>query len=279
MEQPPFIREQGTYKDFLFFPQPFTYENDFFYSERKEGKEEIDRWIANEKAGEADFPRRLFLYRTFMQAMHIKQVAKEASGKVVLVVVGHMHKHDIENILKENEDIELVQSSSYGYPSDQEINNNIEQMDRSFILAFNLLGVQASHGVDWDWMRVLIEEFQGNIAETILFQTRLDVLTNKITPEAAIHQYQTALDSVEDNKRFSFQRDVEGDRVDTYYDPFGGVSIKIRLFIELAREYYKLSHLQRVEELKEHILNLDEMNSLKKLQIQGYWEKHLLGES
>jgi hypothetical protein len=69
-----------------------------------------------------DFARRLYLYRTCMQAMRIAQVAKGHAGQTVLVIVGFFHKDDIERILRDFPHIELVQPSTFGEPDEDSIN-------------------------------------------------------------------------------------------------------------------------------------------------------------
>lgn len=51
-----------------------------------------------------------------MQTMRIKKIAKLYMGKTLLIVVGHMHKPDIEDMLNSEEYIEIIQPSVYGYP-------------------------------------------------------------------------------------------------------------------------------------------------------------------
>ena len=116
----------------------------------------------------------------------------------------------------------------------------------------------------------------GPIAEKALFQTRLKVLTKEIGSEEAIMQYESAIMQAEAMEQFYFQSEDQDDRIDSYYDPFGQVSVKARLYIELAREYQKLENQRKVNELKERILGLSEWTKVGKLQLEGYWEDHVL---
>lgn len=160
IEQPHFIRGEGTFNNFLSFPE---LEEDFFYSERNEITHKINEWTTSPSSGEVDFPRRLFSYRTFMQAMRIKAIAKEHIGQTFLIVVGHMHKNDLENILSDVPFIEIAQPSEYGYPSKQEISNHIIEADLFAICLFNLLGcnritismLSGLHYLSTNWARTV----------------------------------------------------------------------------------------------------------------------------
>src|SRR3546814_16152307 len=58
-----------------------------------------------------DFARRLFLYRTFLQARRIALAARKYPGERLLVVVGMMHKDDLERILADHRGIKIIQPS------------------------------------------------------------------------------------------------------------------------------------------------------------------------
>ncbi|WP_438876482.1 hypothetical protein, partial [Bacillus cereus group sp. Bc253] len=77
------------------------------------------KWAAEPAPrADRDLPRRLYLYRTYMQAQRIRAIAHKRRGQTVLVVVGHFHKPDIEAILQHDPTIELVPATSVGRPTD-----------------------------------------------------------------------------------------------------------------------------------------------------------------
>lgn len=278
IEQTPFIRSKGSYKDFLFFTEATIHEEDFFYADSKECKHKIDKWITTVDVGERDFPRRLFLYRTYMQAMRIKQIAKEYIGKTLLVVVGYMHKNDIENILGGVPYIDIVKPSMYDYPTMTEIEKNIEIEDLFAISTFNVLGVQSQHFVNWEWVKHVITTLEETVAsaEVRLLKIRMEVLTNLYKAEEAILQYEQLKSEIEPNIKFTFNGVKDPSRIDSYFDPFGNMPILNRLHIETAREYSKINDFDQVAIIKEILLEQETMSTLKRLQLNAYWDDYVV---
>jgi hypothetical protein len=251
IEQPPVIRGKVTYKDFIYFNESSVHEEGFFYSETDELKLKLDNWLKVKGSGESDFPRRLFMYRTYMQAMRIKQIAMDCRGATLLVVVGHMHKSDIENILSSTPYIDLIQPSQFGYPEKVEIEENIEVRDLFAIATFNLLGIQSNHFIDWDWIANVIKSLENNTdgAELQLLKIRMGVLTKLYDTQESIIKYKQLIDKVEIDKIFTFNGVKDILRIDSYFDPFGNLSIFNRLHIEIAREYTKIGNREKAEEI------------------------------
>lgn len=276
IEQPPLIRDENTYKDFIFFDEASIQEDEFFLSETNGLKLKVEDWVTNANAGEHDFPRRLFLYRTFMQAMRIKQIADEYRGGTFLVVVGHMHKNDIENILSKTPYIDLVQPSQFGYPTTKEIDENIEVSDLFAVLTFNLLGVQSRHFVDWDWMEFATKSLEDKTegAELEFLKVRLGVLTNRIGGKEAAEMYELLLNGIDSNQAFTFTGVKEATRVDSYFDPFGNLTIENRIYVEIARECSKIGDFQRVMEIKNFLMS--QIPTFQGIQLNAYWDKHVL---
>src|SRR6185312_16970132 len=100
----------------MFFPQEIL-DLDLFFAESAAARDRIAAWYDQPRQpGERDFSRRLGLYRTFLQAMRIKAVARQHPGETVLVVIGYFHKGDIEGVLAGTPGIEIVQPSTFGRP-------------------------------------------------------------------------------------------------------------------------------------------------------------------
>ncbi len=107
------------------------------------------------------------------------------------------------------------------------------------IATFNLLGVQSKTGnVNWDWMGRTVArlEKQKQMAETLLLKTRLQVLMNQITTEEALTSYQKVFDLAKPEEQFTWAGVKDSSRIDSYFDPFGNLSLKQRAQIEIARE-------------------------------------------
>src|SRR5690606_11491644 len=156
------------------FPYRQVLDFDFFFADNfdddllKKDQEWLDRRIP----GRLDFSRRLVLYRTFLQAMRIREVAKKHQGQTILVVVGACHKPDIENILIDSHEVEIIQPSNFGIQNDI---NQLHSSELHAIATYNLLGIQSKYGVvDWGWIdEVLVKlEEAGGTEEVRLLRTR-----------------------------------------------------------------------------------------------------------
>jgi hypothetical protein len=277
IEEPPFVRGKDSYKDFLYFSETTIKEEGFFYSETNEFKLKMEKWLKSAQPGESDFPRRLFLYRTYMQAMRIKHIAKVHRGEKILIVVGHMHKKDIEDILNGVPTLNLINPMSFGLPTSQEVSRNIETEDLFAIASFNLLGIQSQHFIDSEWLMNLfecLEDIELNI-EVKLLKTRMDVLKNSLNADDAIKRYLELVKGTDSQVRFTFNGGKDISRIDSYFDPFGNLLILDRLYLEIAREYSKLDNIEKVLEFKKLLLNSGNLSSMQKLQLNAYWDNYI----
>src|SRR5690606_40033983 len=154
LSQPPEIRAREGFQGFLSFPQPQKLARTLFSAEDPATLADVHAWIGTPAAqASRDLPRRMFLYRTFLQARGIAAAARQWRGGTVLVVVGEFHKHDIEAILADDPGIELVAPSVFGVPTAGEAGRATTRAHRIAIASFNLLGMQAATGnVDWHWV-------------------------------------------------------------------------------------------------------------------------------
>lgn len=278
IEQPPPIRAEGSYKDFLHFDKSVVFEEGFFYAESPELQAKMDDWITTKRDGEKDFPRRFFLYRTYMQAMRIKHIAKEYKGGTFLVVVGYMHKQDIEKILSNVPFIEIIPASAFGYPTKEEIENNILEEDLLAIATFNLMGVQSKNAVNWEWLKVILQTLDQRRQDTEVefLKIKLEALTNIKSSSEIIEKYEHLLRKVDSKATFTYDGVKDRKRIDSFFDPFGNLSILNRVQIELAREYARVKNMEKVGEIKELLLEQHRHSALQKLQLSAYWDKYVL---
>lgn len=278
-EEPPVIRRKN---DFIgrhgCFPYEQVFNFDFFFADRcedemlKKDQEMLDKRVP----GINDYWRRLVLYRTFMEAMRIKEVAKKHKGQTILVVIGGFHKPDLEGILSDVKEIEIVQPSSYGQPSQAQ---PLTLTEMFAIATYNLLGVQSKYGaVDWEWINIILNQLEelATSEEVILLRTRSNVLQNKVKNEEAIEQYKRICQSISRKKRLTFHGVKHKNRIDSYFDPFGYLPIKNRAELEMAREYYKLKNYAKSNEIKKILIKNNELTWLQKVQIEGYWDQYVL---
>src|SRR5262245_65361439 len=114
LEKPPFVQTSSGFLSFMSFPDKVDLNIGLFYGETESNRNQ-QQVFANTPSPQArsDFARRLYLYRTFMQAMRILRSVNDNRGRTVLVVIGSLHKNDIEQVLKAENSVEIIQPSSF----------------------------------------------------------------------------------------------------------------------------------------------------------------------
>jgi hypothetical protein len=118
LDRPPEIRPRQGYLGFLTFPDTQALKTDFLAADDSIVTAPVRAWATTPAArADRDFPRRLYLYRTFLQAQRIRAAAGAHRGQTVLVVIGAFHKFDVEAILVHDSTITIVQPSSIGRPT------------------------------------------------------------------------------------------------------------------------------------------------------------------
>jgi hypothetical protein len=274
IENPPLIRQPHLYNDFTHFP---VVEEDFFYSEREDIKARIDEWLTQKHKGQADFPRRLFLYRTFMQAMRIKQIAKQYVGKTLLIVVGHMHKADIEEMLSTEAHIEIVQPSTYDLPSAAAIAKHQHPEDLCAIAAFNLMGVQQYHPVERTWVTEVLAQLQELQPGYEVDVYRLLLNEEGLMGGVLIAVYQELYHRLQGDERFTYTGLVDETRLDSYFHPFAALPIKAYLKLMMAKQYIVIKDMERAEALRQELLAEFTLSPLQTMQFEGYYARFILG--
>lgn len=248
LDVPPEVRPAA---GFYAFKDPKSLTEDFFLGEDPTFTDPV-RKRANTPAKDSarDFPRRLYLYRTFLQGQRIRAAAKAHPGQTVLVVIGYFHKPDIEAALASDPAIELVQPSAVGRPDPAKAEAVTSPIQRAAILSFNLLGRQAATGnVDWVWMEQLLSDLErtGLGPETALLRARLAELTHRIDVRAASVRYRDLAGHTDPTLRFRWTGVKDPTRLDSYFDPFGNLTVAQRAQLEWART---LADQGRVAEAK-----------------------------
>lgn len=278
LEKPPFVRNAAGFQGFISFPDKEALSTSLFYAEsvtdRSQQKQFAETIPENARF---DYARLLYLYRTFMQSMRILKAANDNRGKTVLVIIGSLHKNDIEQILKSEQSIEIIQPSAYGSPDPASIAEAVKREDLFAIASFNLLGVQSKSGnVDWDWMNRILARLEKPeaTAETMLLKTRLQVVTGQIAAEEARAKYQNAFESAKPETQFTWTGVKDRSRLDSYFDPFGNLSVRQRLLVEIARENNKLKQLSPVSEVQKQLTS--QLSTLKSQQLAVYWDEYVL---
>lgn len=278
IEAPPFLRTRGYVRSFLHFPEEML-NLDLFFAESAVARDRIAAWYDQPRQpGERDFPRRLGLYRTFLQAMRIKAVARQHPGATVLVVIGYFHKGDIEGVLAGSPGIEIAQPSAFRSPTPEEVAAEVRAADLFAILSFNLLGVQATEGpVNWDWMERCLRrlESDGVTAETTLLGTRLGMLRSEVDAAEAMRRYERVRAMPGAANPFTFDGVIDRSRVDSYYDPFGNLTISQRALLEIGRERAERGEAAARQALEE-LMQMDGLGQLRRHQLAAYWDEFVL---
>lgn len=278
LERPPFVRPASGFQSFISFTDKADLSLDLFYAETENDRAK-QREFANAPPPQArfDYARRLYLYRTFMQAMRVLRAAADNRGRTVLVVIGSLHKNDIEQVLKDEPTVEVVQPSSFGYPDAQSAARNVKHEDLFAISSFNLLGVQSGTGnINFDWMKRTITrlESEAQTTEVLLLKTRLQVLTKRASAQEALTNYGRAAEAAKADEQFTWTGVKDKSRLDSYFDPFGNLSVKQRAQLEMARESYKLKQTTTAEEERKQLQS--QLSSLKAQQLTAYWDEFVL---
>jgi hypothetical protein len=275
---PPFLRNPSGFGGFITFDDSSDLKQDLFFAEAPAMRETASSWVDSKRAqGRQDFPRRLELYRTFMQAMRIRNVVERFPGQTILVVIGQMHKDDIERILASEPNLDIVQPSSIGAPTPAEIEKEITDPDLFAIASFNLLGVQSlSKNEDWSWIATVLSRLERDApgSETDLLRARFDVLRGSARPQQAIAEYDRLLNRTEPKKGFTYTGVTDHRRVDSFFDPFGNLTISQRLLLELARENFKLHNTEGSTSAKNRLLHSG-LSAMQKAQLEGYWQRYV----
>ncbi|NYF33691.1 MULTISPECIES: hypothetical protein [Sphingopyxis] len=272
LDTPLEVRKAQGFQGFLTFPDRKILDWDFLSADDPATLAPLQKW-AGEPAPRADrdLPRRLYLYRTFMQAQRIRAIAHKRKGETIVVVVGYFHKPDIEAILKHDPAIELVPAASLGRPDDAAVRAATTAEHRGAILAFNLLGMQATTGVvNWGWVERVLTDFTGANAspEARLFQTRYAVLTGKLSLAEAARSYTAIAGDTASTRPFAWTGVKDQARIDSFFDPFGNLDVRQRAQVELARTLFAQRKDARAHQSLDTLAAT--LSPRKALQLRGY---------
>jgi hypothetical protein len=275
VEYPPFIRQGNGFRGFVYFEDSSVFKHDLYYAEATAARNELKEWytVYPEKL-QFDFARRLFLYRTFMQSMHIKKAAENYAKDTILVVVGSYHKDDIEKTLS-GFGFTIINPADFGTFNHSEAGPSTNMEDIYAIASFNLLGLQSTTiFLDTSFLNTIMGLlWNDKMAENSLLDTRWKLLTKKISTAQAIDRYKNALNNLSREIKFTWTGVKNEGRLDSYFDPFGNMTVWQRINLELAREYYKLKNEKSYAEVKQLLLN--EFAGVKKYMLTEYIKLYL----
>ena len=142
---------------------------------------------------------------------------------------------------------------------------------RGAILAFNLLGMQATTGVvNWGWVERVLTDFTGANAspEARLFQTRYGVLTGKLSLAEAARSYTAIAGDTASTRPFAWTGVKDQARIDSFFDPFGNLDVRQRAQVELARTLFAQRKDARAQQSLDTLAAT--LSPRKALQLRGY---------
>lgn len=271
----PEIRPSSGYQQFLSFPQPAQLKRTLFHADDPGNTQRIADWAATPAAkAEHDMPRRMYLYRTFLQARRLASAAKARPGSTVVLIVGEFHKRDIENVLSADAGIEIVQPSTVGNPTADELAAASRREFHAAIATFNLLGVQADTGnMDHAYVASALESLaeHGQTHETRLLETRFALLAGRMSAREAIDAYRRVADQA-GAEAFTWTGVQDHTRLDSYFDPFGNLTVRQRALLEIARERARLGMPDQGKTMRQ--LG-SELGARKAIQLAAYWDRHI----
>jgi hypothetical protein len=272
----PSVRQPSGFQGFLVLDSA-SISRTFFYADSLPNRREARAFYDRERApGWRDFPRRLGLYRTFMQAQRVRAAAAAHPGRTVVVVVGSMHKDDIEGVLSGDPAIKIEQPSALGTLDDSEADAALSKLDLSAIASFSLLGVQSRAGrTDKAWVDSVLSRLErsgGITAELRLFRLRRDVLSGTWRGRAAAAAFEALANSVADTARFTFTGVEDQRRLDSYYDPYGNMRMRDRALLEAARELLAVDK-SAADAMLRRITSDKWWTPLRRAQLSAYWER------
>ncbi|MEO7965016.1 MAG: hypothetical protein ABIT38_14020 [Gemmatimonadaceae bacterium] len=275
----PAIRPPNDFQSFLTFDST-AIQRSFFFADSLPWREEARRFFDTPRPGRRDFPRRLDLYRTFMQAMRVRAATAHHPGETVLVVVGATHKDDLERILADDKQIEIVQPSALVASIDSATATQaLTSSDRFAIASANILGVQSSSAVvDWGWVESIVGELareRGASAEVRLLQARLGLLRGKISPAAALGIFEAIANDSAAGVPFSFTGVQDTWRVDSYFDPFGNLNVRQRAMVEAAKVHASFGAPLRVKAMRDALWSAAPWSPLQEGELSVYWRRYV----
>lgn len=277
LEVPGFVRKGNGFWGFTYFTDPRIGKQTLHYAEDSSTITQTTNWYSTypSKKVNTDFARRLFLYRTFLQAKRIQAAAQNYSSQdTVLVIIGSYHKDDIEKHLTAA-GYPVMKTSLKGEPQAEEVENNRELTDAYAIASFNLLGLQSTQTVNLDLVSDAIKQISTIESwESELLRLKYKLLMKQISSKEAIKQYVFISSNVLKTEQFTWNGVKHINRIDSYFDPFGNMTVWQRVQLELAKEYLSSDNKKGLATQK--LLLDNELTGLKKAMFNAYWTEYII---
>lgn len=239
---PPFMKRGGGFQDLLTFPAE-DYGLSFFFAEDQSYWKKVFKWAYDVQPSGQDFGRRLYLYRTMMMALHIESAARQFAGKRVLLVVGWMHKPDLEGLLAKPQMEEVVNLTLQ--PSDSipaagldESYRYLTATDCSAIYSVNLVsGSVPRRDLKPGWLKGISATCRNLLppSEFAFFSDYLNEAAGAISERQLAIRLRALLASVPSATQFTWSASAGDGRLETVYDPFGTLDLHQRILLAILQ--------------------------------------------
>ena len=121
-----------------------------------------------------------------------------------------------------------------------------------------------------------LEEALRRAEVPIVFLGLSEQWGDSVGPEDAAQHYERIRMMARDDERFTFTGVKDAARIDSYYDPFGNLSIEQRARLEIARESYKGGRVEAAEGMRTHLLTSAGLSVLQRHQLEAYWDAYVV---
>lgn len=278
LQQYPLIRPDSNWGAFIQFDHDQLNALHLFLGEDREFREPTDNWASKDTLNiHAEAARRLYLYRTHMQARKIEDIAAQHPGGRIAVVVGYMHQPDLERLLASNPRIKLTPASQFGMPEESTLSRYEDPADLLPIAWINLMGAQSRHGLhDPDWLQQTLASLRHTLPqhEYQMLNLRFTELSGQAAPNDLILKWQRIAEELDAAQEASWTGLITSGRIDSDYDAFARLSLKARAWHEVARLSCQHQGADAsMESVRAEVLGM--LDETYHEQYLGYWEQRI----
>lgn len=273
----PQIRPEQGWGAFVQFNHETLDKLDFFYTNDSPEIQSTKEWAANDTGNiNAEAARRLFLYRTHMQARNIERIARENPGKRIAVVVGYMHQADLISLLESSPTVRLRPANAFPLNHVQNADSYDRISDFMAIAWVNLFSVQSELGIyDSLWIADVLSQLEDSMSaeELTMLKLRFAELEGNEELTELRDKWLRLSEILPEDRTPSWRGIISDGRMDSDFDPFARLSLYERAHHEAAR----ISCILGDNESMTESLNKVEKSLAEKYHAQylGYWQQRI----
>lgn len=275
LQATPLIRPDAGWGGFIGYPTGRVAGMSLFLGEDPAARERVAAFAATPSANvTGEMARRLFLYRTFLQARRIEKAAAMHRGGTLVVVVGAMHQPDLESLLGRLPGISLVAASTFGHPTQDEMERQETASDLIATAWATLFSVHARREPpDHSWVARVVDRLEGTVPaeELAILRLHLDEFTGRTTPEMALDRWLDLGSTTPAAAGPSWTGRVDAPRIDSDFDAFAGLTLRQRALHEASRAARGLGRDANAAALRDQVAA--ELSDIARVQYLAYWER------